>query len=157
MSPMLNANLGRLDNFEERTLAAHNRERAALGIGPMQWDERLARDAQAYADQLTRIGYLIHSPDDESDPQGENLWAGTRGYYNAENMVGLWVAEKKYFKQGVFPNNSTTGSFEDVGHYTQLTWRNSARVGCAVAQGRGDDFMVCRYSEAGNVMGERPF
>jgi hypothetical protein len=158
-APMLSGNIGRLDNFEQRTLGAHNRERAALGIRPLAWDDSLARDAAAWARHLVRVGYLVHSPDDASDPdpQGENLWAGTAGYYSVDNMVGLWVAEKRHFKPGIFPDNTRTGKLEDVGHYTQLTWRSTSKVGCAMARGARDEFMVCRYTEGGNIIGERPF
>lgn len=158
-APLLQGNISRVDNFEQRTLAAHNRERASLGIAPLQWDNDLASDAATWAEHLTRVGYLTHSPENpyDSDPQGENLWAGTAGYYNAESMVGLWIAEKRNFKPGVFPANSRTGNLEDVGHYTQVMWRSTNKVGCALARGRSDEFMVCRYSEGGNVIGERPF
>ena len=158
-APLFQGNVDRLGNFEQRTLASHNRERATLGIPPLEWDNGLATDAAQWAHHLTQVGYLTHSPDDpeDYDPQGENLWAGTAGYYSAESMVGLWIAEKKNFKPGIFPANSRTGNLEDVGHYTQLMWRSSGKVGCAVARGRSDEFMVCRYSEGGNVMGERPF
>lgn len=147
------------NNLEQRLLAGHNRERASLGIPPLAWNELLAHDAQLYAQHLTSVGYLVHSEDDprETDPQGENLWAGTRGYYGPEAMIGLWTAEKKDFKPGIFPNNSITGDLENVGHYTQVMWRSSRAVGCALAHGRRDDFLVCRYSEGGNVIGERPF
>jgi len=72
-------------------------------------------------------------------------------------MVGLWVAEKRDFKPGVFPANSRTGDVEAVGHYTQLVWRRSSAVGCALAHGRAEDFLVCRYSTAGNVVGQLPY
>jgi Cysteine-rich secretory protein family len=158
-TPLLKGNVDRTGNFAERTLAAHNRERNAMGIAPLQWDERLATDAAAWAEHLTRVGYLTHSPDNpyDDDPQGENLWAGTSGHYGLEAMVGLWIAEKRNFKSGVFPDNSRTGNLEDIGHYTQLVWRSTGKVGCALARGRGDEFLVCRYSEGGNVIGERPF
>lgn len=158
-APLFTGNIGRVDNFAERTLAAHNRERVTMGIAALQWDEDLARDAAEWAAHLTKVGYLVHYPDNpyDRDPQGENLWAGTAGYYGVESMVGLWVAEKKDFKPGIFPENSRTGNLEDIGHYTQLVWRNTRKVGCAIARGRSDEFMVCRYSEGGNVMGERPF
>lgn len=158
-TPLFQGNVGRIDNFETRTLAAHNRERAAVGISPLQWDNDLAADAADWARHLTQVGYLTHSPDNpyDSDPQGENLWAGTANHYNAESMVGLWIAEKRNYKPGIFPANSRTGNLEDVGHYTQVMWRSTHRVGCALARGRNDEFMVCRYSEGGNVMGERPF
>jgi uncharacterized protein YkwD len=158
-TPFLQGNVGRIDNFEQRALAAHNRERAASGIGALEWDNGLAADAAQWAAHLTKVGYLVHSESDpyDPDPQGENLWAGTAGYYSADAMVGLWIAEKKNFKPGIFPANSRTGNLEDVGHYTQLMWRSSDKVGCAIARGRSDEFMVCRYSEGGNVIGERPF
>ncbi len=158
-SPLVQGATGLGNNIEERLLAGHNRERASLGIPPLAWNELLERDARIYAEELTRIGRLEHSVDDpgEVEPQGENLWAGTHGYYGPEQMVGLWVAEKKDFKPGIFPNNSLSGDLENVAHYTQVMWRSSRAVGCAVAHGREDDFLVCRYSEGGNVIGEEPF
>ncbi|WP_347269799.1 CAP domain-containing protein [Rhizorhabdus histidinilytica] len=158
-TPFVQGATGIDNHFEERLLAVHNRERASLGIPPLAWNELLARDARLYAAELTRVGYLVHSEDDpaETDPQGENLWAGTRGYYGPEQMVGLWVDEKKDFQAGIFPNNSWSGDLENVAHYTQVVWRSSRAVGCALAHGRVDDFLVCRYSEGGNVIGEVPF
>ncbi|MFW2831226.1 CAP domain-containing protein [Sphingomonas sp. ID0503] len=158
LSPALQATHQPL-SIEARLLAAHNRERTELGLPPLVWDKELAAGAAEWAKHLTRVGRLIHSPDDPSDadPPGENLWAGTRGYYGPEDMVGLWAAEKKNFKPGAFPTNSRTGELEDVGHYTQLVWRSSRQVGCAIAHGQQDDFLVCRYAEGGNVIGETPY
>ena len=159
MAPALMATQGRIDNLEARALAAHNRERAAMGVRPLRWDPALARDAAAWGRHLARLGYLTHyqeAPDDP-DPQGENLWAGTRRHYSVEAMVGLWIAEKRNFRPGLFPANSRTGRLEDVGHYTQLVWASSGEVGCALVSGAADEFLVCRYAEGGNVMGERPF
>lgn len=158
-SPLLQGGTDFASNLDSRLLAAHNRERASLGIQPLTWNEGLARDAAAWGRYLSRLGYLKHSPDNpnDPDPQGENLWAGTRGYYTPENMVGLWVSEKRFFKAGIFPDNSRTARLEDIAHYTQVMWRSSTDVGCAVVRGRYDDFLVCRYSEGGNVLGERPF
>ena len=157
--PFLQANLRDRANLEDRILAAHNRERAALGVPPLIWNAKLAGDAGLWAEHLTRIGYLVHSIDDprDPDPEGENLWAGTKHHYPPEAMVGLWTAEKRNFVPGLFPANSRTGDLENVGHYTQMMWRSTRLVGCAVATGARDDFLVCRYSEGGNVLGERPF
>lgn len=145
-------------NVELRLLAAHNRERNALGVPALRWNDELAASAAKWGQHLKKLGYLEHYPDDpdDEDPEGENLWAGTRGYYGPEDMVGLWIAEKKHFRHANFPANSKTGDVEDIGHYTQLIWRTSTHVGCAVTRNDQDDFLVCRYSEAGNVIGERP-
>ena len=158
VSPILQGGLGPRQNFEERLLAAHNRERDAIGAAPLKWDPVLARSARDWAQQLARSGRFEHSPEGPwwSEPEGENLWAGTVDYYQPESMVGLWVEEKRDFKSGVFPNNSRTGRVENVSHYTQLVWSKTGAVGCALARGGEEDVLVCRYTQAGNVLGERP-
>ena len=144
-------------SFFERVVAAHNRERAATGSPPLKWDEDLARGARQWAAYLARSGRFAHSPDEPgSMPIGENIWGGTAARYQPEAMVDLWVAEKRYFKPGTFPQNSTSGRVEDVSHYTQLIWRSSQHVGCGVSRGANEDILVCRYSEAGNIVGQRP-
>ena len=157
-SPMLVGGVGPRQNFDERLLAAQNRERDAIGAAPLSWDPVLARSARDWARYLARTGKFEHSPDSPwwSGPEGENLWAGTVNYYQPEAMVGLWASEKRAYKAGVFPNNSRTSRVEDVGHYTQLIWDKTGAVGCALERGRNEDFLVCRYTQAGNVLGERP-
>jgi len=88
-SPVLQGGLGPQQNFEERLLAAHNRERDAIGTAPLKWDPVLARSARDWAQYLARTGRFEHSPDSPwwSDPEGENLWAGTVGYYSASREV----------------------------------------------------------------------
>ena len=144
-------------SFDAQVLAAHNRERASMGVAPLRWNAALAKSAQAWADHLAATGSFQHAPDAARDPQGENLWAGTKGYYLPEAQVDAWIREKRYFRPGPFPQNSTTGRIEDVGHYTQLIWRDTQEVGCARATGRQEDFLVCRYSSAGNYIGEQVF
>jgi len=156
-APTLVGATGTTNNFEARVLAAHNRERDMLGIPALRWDPALAASARKWADQLAATGRFEHAPENPATPEGENLWEGTKGYFGLEAMVDAWVREKRHFRQGLFPNNSTTGRVEDVGHYTQLVWRRTGQVGCALAEGRDDQVLVCRYSEAGNYLGERPF
>ncbi len=144
-------------SIDERILIAHNQERAQLGLEPLAWDPALAQAAQRWADYLASSGRFEHAPENRRDPEGENLWAGTKGYFGPEAMVGAWIREKQYFRAGVFPNNSVTGRVEDVGHYTQLVWRATRDVGCAEASSGREDILVCRYAEAGNYRGERPF
>ena len=158
LSVPLVGSTGLATNFDSRLLAAHNRERTAAGVQPLAWSDALAADAAEWAATLADMNDLEHAEDeDEANPQGENLWLGTRASYSPEEMVGMWIAEKRHFKQGVFPDNSRTGNLEDVGHYTQLMWSDTARVGCARRGNEENDVLVCRYATAGNVIGERPF
>lgn len=158
-APFMLGATGLQNNLETRLLASHNRERDLAGIPPLRWNESLATSARYWADHLSRINRLEHAHDDPRDfsPQGENLWAGTRGYYSAESMVDYWIQEKAHFRSGTFPQNSRTGRIEDVGHYTQVMWRNTREVGCALGRGAQYDILVCRYNSAGNVIGEQPF
>ncbi|MBB5685424.1 CAP domain-containing protein [Sphingobium boeckii] len=140
-------------------LGAHNRERASIDLPAMHWDAALTVEAQKWADHMAATGQFEHYEEVSTDPdaQGENLWMGTKGAFGVETMVSHWIEEKKDFVPGVFPQNSRTGDMEDVGHYTQIVWRATGRVGCAIAEDGEDEFLVCRYAEGGNVIGERPF
>jgi len=144
-SPLLMGGTVWRADFNQRLLATQNMERVAIGVPPLAWNEQLASDARAWANQLAATGRFEHSADDPGKvPEGENLWAGTPRAYSPEAMVGLWTAEKKDYRAGVFPNNSRSGDVENVGHYTQLIWRDTRQVGCATAVGRDEEFLVCR-------------
>ena len=144
-------------DFNQRLLAAHNAARASVGVAPLAWNAALAADARVWANELAATGKFEHSPDEPGKaPEGENLWAGTPRAFSPEAMVHLWTIEKSDYHPGIFPNNSRSGDVEHVGHYTQMIWRASRQVGCATAVGAREEFLVCRYSEAGNVYGERP-
>jgi hypothetical protein len=145
------------EHLDQRVLAAHNNAREQFGVPPLRWDPGLAALAATRANQLAASHIFEHTTENSLSPQGENIWGGTKGYYSPEDMVNSWVEEKQYFKPGIFPDNSTTGHIEDVGHFTQVVWRNTSEVGCATAQDGEFDILVCRYSPAGNFTGERPF
>lgn len=138
-----------------RMVVLHNQARAAAGVGPIYWDSSLAAAADAYAAQLARTGRWGHSPMSARPGQGENLWMGTRGAYGVDQMIGAWASERQWFRPGSFPNVSTTGHWSEVGHYTQMIWPSSSRVGCAIRASVRYEYLVCRYSPGGNVIGSR--
>lgn len=139
-------------------LERHAREREAVGVPPLAWDETLAAHARAYAEEMARTRRFAHAQQPQGPGrEGENLWTGTRGAYSYAEMIGHWAAERRDFVNGVTPAFSRTGKWEDVAHYTQMVWRGSTRVGCALASNARDDYLVCRYAPAGNVVGQRAF
>jgi hypothetical protein len=139
--------------FPARILAAHNAERAQAGMPPLAWDPALGNAAAIYAQQMAMTGVFAHSDRSKRRGTGENLWMGSHAAFSVEAMVGGWSSEKRYFKPGTFPNNSRTGDWEDVGHYTQMIWPTTQRVGCAIASTARVDYLVCRYATAGNIDG----
>lgn len=139
--------------FPVRILAAHNVERLQAGVPPLVWDDDLGNAAADYAQQLAITGQFQHSSRAARRGVGENLWMGTHGAYSPEAMVGGWASEKRLFVPGVFPNNSRSGNWSDVGHYTQMVWPTTMRVGCALASTPRTDYLVCRYASSGNIDG----
>ncbi|GMN01482.1 CAP domain-containing protein [Erythrobacter sp. MTPC3] len=134
-------------------LREHNAARADVGAPPLRLDAALSAQALAYAQKLAATGRFRHSAKSDRPGQGENLWAGTQGAYSYEEMASGWIEEKQDYRHAAFPNVSKTGNWQDVGHYTQVIWRDTAKLGCGVASGNGRDVLVCRYSSAGNIMG----
>ncbi len=134
-------------------LESHNAARALVGTPDMVLDEELSEAALEYAEELARTGRFEHSDRDTRQGQGENLWAGTPGAFSFEDMASAWIDEREFYVHGQFPNVSSTGEWQDVGHYTQIIWRDTTRLGCGLATGSGRDYLVCRYAPAGNVVG----
>ena len=141
--------------FPSRILAAHNAVRARAGVQPLVWDPALGNAAAAYATQLALTNSFHHSDRHARTGTGENLWMGTHGAFSYDSMVGARSSEQRYFVAGVFPAVSRSGNWEDVGHYTQMVWPTTTRIGCAVASNAANDFLVCRYASAGNIDGRR--
>jgi len=139
--------------FPARVLAVHNAARAQAGVAPLAWDPALGEAAATFAVQLAITNSFHHSDRSARRGTGENLWMGTRGAFSYETMVGRWASERRDFVPGIFPAVSRSGDWEKVGHYTQMVWPTTTRVGCAVASNATNDFLVCRYSPAGNIDG----
>jgi pathogenesis-related protein 1 len=128
-------------------LEAHNRHRAAHCAPPLAWSPEIAAIAQAWADKLASGGCKLQHSQGEL---GENLAGGTTGLVGASKAVELWYGESsKYdFAHGAF--SMTTG------HFTQLVWKESARLGCGTASCGGTQVWVCNYDPPGNVEGFYP-
>ena len=142
------------DAIAQRLLAAHNAERQRLGVPPLTWSAKLADHARKWAQTLAVADMIEHSNANADGGEGENLWFGTKDDYTPEEMVGFFIGEGNMFKPGIFPAVSTTGRWEDVGHYTQLVWKDTREVGCSVVSNQRRDVLVCRYWPAGNVVGQ---
>jgi hypothetical protein len=141
--------------IESRLVAAHNGPRAELGEAPLHWSPRLADDAERWARHLAEIGRMEHwgARGERPNGEGENLWMGTRGRFTVEQMVGAWANEKLQLRH----LRRWEDDFHAVGHYTQMVWRGTTSVGCAIARNQQFEFLVCRYAPQGNIMGQNPY
>ena len=74
----------------------------------------------------------------------------THGTLAPEQLVDMWSREKRMLQPGLFPAVSNTGRWEDVAHYTQMIWKTTTHVGCAIYRDGTWDYLICRYSPPGN-------
>ncbi|PON33642.1 Cysteine-rich secretory protein, allergen V5/Tpx-1-related [Trema orientale] len=132
-------------------LNAHNSARAEVGVGELTWDDRLVSYAEHYANQHIDDCELVHS----EGPYGENLaWSSAEDVPGVE-AVKYWVDEKTDYD---YKSNGCAGG-KVCGHYTQVVWRNTVRLGCAMVRCNNNKgtFITCNYDPPGNYYGERPY
>jgi pathogenesis-related protein 1 len=137
------------------TTEAHNVVRAAHGVAPLTWDPALAVIAQGWAEQCVDsdapIGLIDHNAgrsDTYPTYVGENIY-GSSGGASGTDAVQLWVTEEQYYD---YPSNTCAGG-QICGHYTQVVWAATTKVGCGIHTCPGLQFgssVVCDYGPGGN-------
>ncbi|KAH9064170.1 PR-1-like protein [Lactarius vividus] len=128
-------------------LSAHNNVRAQHGANPLTWSDALSSKAQQWAD-----GCHFEHSGGTLGRFGENLAAGTGSGYTIATAVKSWTDEVSDYD----PSNPVAS------HFTQVVWKATTQVGCAVKDCSGifdpkfgiAHFHVCEYSPPGNVDGE---
>ncbi|XP_015694938.1 pathogenesis-related protein PRB1-2-like [Oryza brachyantha] len=139
----------------------HNAARAAVGVGPVTWDAKVAEYAAGYARQRAGDCKMVHSGG-KNGAYGENLWWGSAGRaWTAADAVTksdfAWVKEKQWYHHA--GNRCSAPAGKTCYHYTQVVWRRSTAIGCArvVCNGNLGVFIICNYSPAGNIRGQSPY
>ncbi|KZT40053.1 PR-1-like protein [Sistotremastrum suecicum HHB10207 ss-3] len=133
----------------DQYLQFHNTIRAQHGANALTWSDNLASKAQQWAN-----GCVFKHSGGTLGPFGENLAAGTGSGYGIQNAVQDWTNEVSQYD----PNDPQPS------HFTQVVWKASTQVGCAVQKCSGifpssfglAQFYVCEYSPQGNIIGQFP-
>ena len=137
-------------SVQDDVVNLHNEARADVGVKPVSWNESLATYAESYAATRQDDCKLKLS----GGPYGENLFWGSGAGWAPAQAVGAWLSERPRYD---YWSNSCYGGM--CGHYTQIMWRSTRRVGCAMVtcyNGRGT-FITCNYDPPGNYVGVRPY
>ena len=137
-----------LSSLAPAMLAAHNTVRARVSVAPLSWSNRLAASAQDWANTLLARRQFMHRP---NSAYGENLFEIEGAAASSALVVEAWAAESRNY------NHSSNQCRGVCGHYTQVIWRDTREVGCAVARGGGREVWVCEYDPPGNWVGRRPY
>jgi len=151
-------------------LDAHNLVRSGCGvtISPapapalplLEWSASAAAVAQAWANGCVNQ----HNAGRGSDgvARGENIAASSPDHWDEAGVVGAWASEWSSYTY----SSNGCASGQVCGHYTQLVWRSTLRVGCGYKRCTVNspfpgfptwDFYVCDYEPPGNFRGQKPY
>ncbi|XP_075632036.1 peptidase inhibitor 16 isoform X2 [Balearica regulorum gibbericeps] len=147
------------DEEKKIILDEHNKYRSqvsppAMDMLKMSWDTELEAFAQAYAEKC------IWDHNKERGRRGENLFA-MAPTLDLEFAVEDWNGEEKYYNL----TTSTCVPGQMCGHYTQVVWASTHRIGCGAKfcekidgiETEGMYLLVCNYYPPGNMKGRKPY
>ena len=149
-----------------KALEIHNYARKQVGSPPLVWSEKLEKQALLYAKILARKDNKQNMKHSQTN-DGENMTYS----YSAESINGVvtptfsstpltdasvgWYEEIKDYR---YSKIKKIRIGPPIGHYTQMVWKNTKKVGIAYAvSNKGSVYVVARYFPAGNVIGQYPY
>jgi len=139
---------GAESRFAREIVSAHNEIRAQAGVPPLVWSDRLEEIAEDWAKTLLSRREFSHRPNGKL---GENLFAITGARSSTAEVIRVWANESRDYD---YRSNRCRNV---CGHYTQIVWSDTKKVGCAVARDNRREIWVCNYDPPGNWVGHRPY
>ncbi|XP_037640028.1 cysteine-rich venom protein isoform X1 [Sebastes umbrosus] len=118
----------------------------------MSYSEEVAASAQAWVDKCI----LAHGSPSTRMLDGYEL--GENLFYSSsptlwKDVVNAWHSEVSRY---LYPKGSRNG--QETGHYTQVIWNSSYKVGCGVTLCPNNVYFYgCHYYRAGNFKGWPPY
>ncbi|KOC70985.1 Venom allergen 3, partial [Habropoda laboriosa] len=160
------------DAEKNEMVKAHNdfRRRVASGLegrgspGPqppaknmqtITWDNNLAYVAQRWVNQCT-FGHDACRNDDRFYTGQNAAMTMTTGTVNTTptDITKMWYDEVAQMDRNQV-SRFTNGN--NVGHYTQLVWANTNKIGCGKIVYQNDQwkryYVACNYGPGGNIIG----
>uniref|UniRef100_A0A5F5PGP9 GLI pathosis related 1 n=1 Tax=Equus caballus TaxID=9796 RepID=A0A5F5PGP9_HORSE len=150
------------EDFIKECVRMHNKFRSevqptASDMLYMTWDPGLAQIAKSWARNCQFSHNTRLKPPHKLHPNftslGENIWTGSLSLFSVSSAVTAWYNESKFY------DFKTRKCSKVCGHYTQVVWADSYKVGCAVqfclkvsgfeGLSNGAHF-ICNYGPAGN-------
>jgi hypothetical protein len=152
-------------------VTAHNQARSgplnptpSPALPPVTWDYVLADSAYNYTIKCQGSGGLLsHNANRTTDYQalggtdsyvGENIYATTGRTVQPADAVTSWMSEAPDY-------DYATNNISAAGHYTQVVWRQSVRIGCAIFDCPSSltyhNTVLCDYAPGGNITNQKPY
>lgn len=142
-------------DFQNACLNNHNWYRSIHHSPNLVWDSTLASAAQTAANkcklQQSGAGYGENS-------LGANDICTDWNKCTADAIKLYMSEENSYNYHDTFPDGLPS-NFASVGHFTQVVWKGSSRLGCSwntVTCPNSGRYFYCEYSPNGNLRGTFP-
>jgi len=155
-----------LTQDQKKALKVHNDAREDVGTPPLAWSEKLEKQALMYAKILARKDEKQNMKHSQTN-DGEKMTYS----YSAKSQDGVTIP----IFSSTPPTDASVGWYEEIkhyryskikkrrigppiGHYMQMVWKNTKKVGVAYADSKkGSVYVVARCFPAGNFVGEYPY
>lgn len=131
--------------FCAEALEAHNKYRRMHNAQPLELSPELTAQALEWVEKLAEIGYLKYrNARWLNEPVGESILRTKVLYFDGDECTDEWYKEQAFYK---YDGNFTSST----GHFTQMVWKETRKVGFAYAQTvDGYFYVVANYFPAGN-------
>lgn len=159
--PTQSENVAVSSDYKKTTTNFHNAYRKDHSASALEWDDTLA----SYAANTANSCVFEHDMSQGGASYGQNLASyGTTGDLGSSSdavgraIANEWYSEVKDFNFYGLANPPSGGGV--TGHFTQLVWKSSQKVGCATVKCAAGTvlsypsyYTVCNYSPPGNFNG----
>ena len=113
----------------------------------LTWSADAAAVATAWAQ------HCVYQHNANRGARGENIAANAPvGSWSLQGVVNAWAGEAADYDYATNSGNA--------GHYTQVVWRDSVRIGCAIVDCPALTYhntVICDYAPGGNISGQKPY
>ncbi len=149
--------------FAQAMISAQNAIRASAtpapnpALPPLTWSIDAAKKAQAWVEQCK------YDPHPDSGSYGVNVAGSSANHMTTAQLVQrAWGGESTSYDY----DKNTCAQGAGCSAYTQIVWRDTTQVGCAVKLCNENspfvgvsqwELWLCYYSPAGNQGGQRPY
>jgi len=139
-----------LDGPLKQTLKKHNKYRTKHGVEKLTWDEEVAEFAQTWCDNLAANDKFEHS---KGSGYGENLYKMWGSGDDPAAGAGKKAAIK-WYKEIKEYDWEKPGFTMATGHFTQVVWKSSTKLGCGISTKESSAWVCCNYSPPGNYQNQ---
>ncbi len=121
---------------------------------PLKYDQNITNIAQKYANYLAKNNLFEHGMlyDNNGNRLGQNLMAIWNAKKNNSEIIK--IAVKNWYKENVYYNYNNPGFSQQTGHFTQVVWKSTQKIGFGIAKNGQRTVVVANYYPAGNVLNQ---